>query len=374
VSECDFSARALPGVRALTPYQPGKPESELRRELGLDTIVKLASNENPLGPSSAAVAAGRAAVERAARYPDGNGFELKAALSEHLGVERECLTLGNGSNDILELIARCFAGPGDEIVYARHSFAVYALATQAVGATARIAEANPGDHAQPYGHDLEAMTALVGPRTKVIFVANPNNPTGTWSDAGALAAFLDGVPENVVVVVDEAYTEYVDRPDYASVLAEAGKRRNLLVTRTFSKAYGLAGLRVGFSVSDPQIADLLNRVRQPFNVNEVAQASAVAALADQDHIERSRALNAQELRRLERAFGSMGLSYLPSAGNFICVNVRGSGQAVFEDLLREGVIVRPVANYGLQDFLRITIGLEQENDFLLAVMGRVLVD
>lgn len=374
MSDCDFAARAVPGVRALTPYQPGKPESELRRELGLETIVKLASNENPLGPSPAAVAAGRTALAGVARYPDGNGFALKAALCEELGVEAEYLTLGNGSNDVLELIARGFAGPGDEIVYARHSFAVYALATQAVGATARVAAANPVDHPRPFGHDLDAMAALLSPRTKVVFVANPNNPTGTWLTAAELSAFLDRVPQNVVVVVDEAYTEYVDRPDYASVLEDVGKRRNLVVTRTFSKAYGLAGLRVGYGVSDPQVADILNRVRQPFNVNEIAQVSAIAALADREHIRRSRRLNAAELTRLETALGAMGLSFLPSAGNFICVDVGGPGQVVFERLLREGVIVRPVANYGLQNFLRITVGLTEENDRLLEVMGRVLVD
>lgn len=374
MSDCDFIERAVPGVRALTPYHPGKPESELRRELGLETIVKLASNENPLGPSQAAVAAGRDALVDAARYPDGNGFGLKSALSEEFGVDPRSLTLGNGSNDVLELVARAFAGPGDEIVFSRHSFAVYALVTQAAGATARIAAPNPVHHEQPYGHDLDAMAALVGPRTKVIFVANPNNPTGTWLASDALSGFLDRVPRDVVVVVDEAYCEYVGQPDYRSVLAEAGKQRNLVVTRTFSKAYGLAGLRVGFAISDSQIADLVNRVRQPFNVNEVAQASAVAALQDREHIRRSRELNARELARLASAFAALGLSSLPSAGNFICVDVGRPGQKVFESMLRDGVIVRPVANYGLDNFLRVTIGLPEENDRLLEVMHSVLAE
>ncbi len=278
----DFFALAAPGVRTLQPYQPGKPESELRREYGLSDIVKLASNENPLGPSPKALIAVRAALSGLARYPDGNGFELKTALSAKLGLSTAMLTLGNGSNDVLELVARAFLTPAHEAVFSEHAFAVYPIVTQAIGATARVAKANPPDHPMPHGHNPAALLALINDQTRVLFIANPNNPTGTWLKTAELETLLAAVPEQVIVVVDEAYVEYVEaEADCPNALHGLDRFPNLIVTRTFSKAYGLAGLRVGYAVSHPQIADLLNRVRQPFNVNSLALVAATAALDDE---------------------------------------------------------------------------------------------
>ena len=370
---CDFLSLAAPGVRILQPYQPGKPESELRREYGLSDIVKLASNENPLGPSPRALAAVREALSGLARYPDGNGFELKSALSTKLGLSMAMLTLGNGSNDVLELVARAFLTPEYEAVFAEHAFAVYPIVTQAIGAMARVAKAHPADHPMPRGHDLAAMLALVNGRTRVVFIANPNNPTGTWLKTAELEAFLASVPEQVIVVVDEAYGEYVEpEADCPNALRWIDRFPNLIVTRTFSKAYGLAGLRVGYAVSHPQVADLLNRVRQPFNVNSLALVAAAAALDDADHLEQSRALNQAGMKQWQDACRQWSLRWLPSVGNFLCVDVGRSGREVFLELLKCGVIVRPVDNYGLPDYLRISIGTEAENARCIAALGDVL--
>ena len=370
---CDYLALAAPGVRTLQPYQPGKPESELRREYGLSHIVKLASNENPLGPSPRALAAVREALGDLARYPDGNGFELKAALSAKLGLSMAMLTLGNGSNDVLELAARAFLTPEHEAVFSEQAFAVYPLVTQANGATARVAKANPPDHAMPYGHDLAAMRSSISDRTRIVFVANPNNPTGTWLKTAELEEFLSSVPKSVIVVVDEAYGEYVEaEADCPNALRWHDRFPNLIVTRTFSKAYGLAGLRVGYAVSHPQIADLLNRVREPFNVNSLALVAAAAALDDVSHLERGRAINRAGMRQLQDACRQLGLNWLPSVGNFLCVEVGRPGREVFLELLKQGVIVRPVDNYGLPRFLRISIGTEAENARLIEVLNAVL--
>ncbi len=368
----DFLELAAPGVRTLQPYQPGKPESELRRELGLSEIIKLASNENPLGPSPKAVAAVQANFAELARYPDGNGFELKTALAAHHGVAPENITLGNGSNDVLELVARAFLTAEHAAVFSEHAFAVYPLVTRAIGAHANVAQANPADHPMPYGHDLEAMAASIDPRTRVVFIANPNNPTGTWLTAEALEGFLRQVPPRVLVVVDEAYIEYVDTPAYPDTLPWIRRFSNLIVTRTFSKAYGLAGLRVGYGISDPQVADLLNRVRQPFNVNIAALAGAVAALGDTEYLARGVASNRVEMARLRSALDGLGLRTLPSVGNFLCVEFDRPGQEIFAALLRKGVILRPVDNYGLPYFLRITVGTEAENRRFLQALTEVL--
>lgn len=370
---CDYFSLAAPGVRTLQPYQPGKPESELRREYGLSDIVKLASNENPLGPSPKALAAVREILGGLARYPDGNSFELKTALAARLDIPMAALTLGNGSNDVLELVARAFLTPEHEAIFAEHAFAVYPIVVQAVGATARIAKANPPDHAMPYGHDLVAMRALVTERTRVIFIANPNNPTGTWLKTAELEDFLASLPETIIVVVDEAYMEYVAADmDCSSALRWLERFPSLVVARTFSKAYGLAGLRVGYTVSQPQIADLLNRVRQPFNVNSLALAAATAALDDLEHLERSRAVNWEGIQRLQAFCRQNGLAWLPSAGNFLCVDVGRPGREVFLELLKCGVITRPVDNYGLPRFLRISIGTAAENTRLIEALGQVL--
>ncbi|NMQ18621.1 histidinol-phosphate transaminase [Candidatus Competibacter phosphatis] len=370
---CDFLSLAAPGVRTLQPYQPGKPESELRREYGLSDIVKLASNENPLGPSPKAMTAVREALGDLARYPDGNGFELKAALSAKLGISMSMLTLGNGSNDLLELVARAFLTPEHAAIFSEHAFAVYPIVTQASGATARVAKANPPDHAMPHGHDPAAMLALISDRTRVMFIANPNNPTGTWLKTAELEALLEAVPERVIVVVDEAYHEYVEtEADCPSALRWLDRFPNLVVTRTFSKAYGLAGLRIGYAVSHPQVADLLNRVRQPFNVNSLALVAAAAALDDVEHLERSRATNRAGMKQLQNACRQWGLSWLPSAGNFLCVDLGQPGREVFVELLKRGVIARPVDNYGLPRHLRISIGTEAENARWIEAMHDIL--
>ncbi|MFQ5546126.1 MAG: histidinol-phosphate transaminase, partial [Acidiferrobacterales bacterium] len=331
---------AVPGVRGLRPYEPGKPIEELEREYGIRNAVKLASNENPLGPGPKAVAAIRDWLPELGRYPDGNGFALKGALADKLAVAPEQLTLGNGSNEVLELIARAFVLPDNEVVFSEHAFAVYALVTQAVGATARVIPT------RDWGHDLEAMARAIGPRTRVVFIANPNNPTGTWVSRQELEQLLQSTPTDVLVVVDEAYFEYVDERNYPNSVPWVDRWPNLVVTRTFSKVHGLAGLRVGFGVSRPEIADLLNRVREPFNVNSLALTAAQAALGDDTHVSQSVAMNRAGMMQLSQAFADMGLTYIPSVGNFIAVDVGRSGAEIYGQLLREGVIVRPVANYG----------------------------
>lgn len=363
---------AVPGVRALTPYLPGKPISELERELGLRNIVKLASNENPLGPSPKALEAARRALSEIHLYPDGSGFELKAALSAKLEVRPEQITLGNGSNDILELVARVFLSAESKAIYSEHAFAVYPIVTQAVGAKAAVAPAHDGSRGPRYGHDLQAMAQRVDESTRVIFIANPNNPTGTYLTKSELRSFLDDLPGDVVVVVDEAYFEYVDAPDYPDCMAWLSDFPNLIVTRTFSKAYGLAGLRVGYAVSSPSIADLLNRVRQPFNVNSPALEAAKAALDDNEHLTHSVNLNRAGLLQLCDALAERELSFIPSVGNFVTVDIAKPAAPIYDALLRQGVIVRPVGNYGLPNHLRVTVGTEEENRIFLDALDRVL--
>ncbi|SDS61394.1 histidinol-phosphate aminotransferase [Halopseudomonas xinjiangensis] len=365
---CDFLALAQPGVQKLSPYVPGKPVEELARELGLDPadIVKLASNENPLGPSPLAIQAIQSALPELTRYPDGNGFTLKQALAERFDVSPAMITLGNGSNDILELITRAFVGPQHEVVFSEHAFAVYPIVTQAVGARAVVVPA------RNWGHDLEAMAEAITPATRLVFIANPNNPTGTWIGRGELEAFLERVPEEVIVVLDEAYTEYVEDSDMPNGLDYLSGRPNLLVSRTFSKAYGLAALRVGYAMSNPAIADAMNRVRQPFNVNSLALAAAVATLGDVNYLAESRLTNRQGMLQLEEGLQLMGLSWILSRGNFVAVDLGREAAPVFQALLREGVIVRPVANYGMPNHLRVTIGLKRENQRFLEALTKVL--
>ncbi|WP_027213535.1 histidinol-phosphate transaminase [Burkholderia sp. WSM2232] len=358
-------------VRAIAPYIAGKPISEVAREFGLDEakIVKLASNENPLGmPESAQRAMAQAASELG-RYPDANAFELKAALGERYGVPADWITLGNGSNDILEIAAHAFVEKGQSIVYSQYSFAVYALATQGLGARAIVVPA------VKFGHDLDAMLAAITDDTRLIFVANPNNPTGTFIEGPKLDAFLAKVPRHVAVVLDEAYTEYLPAEKRYDSIEWVRRYPNLLVSRTFSKAFGLAGLRVGFAIAQPELTDLLNRLRQPFNVNTLAQAAAIAALNDQAFLEKSAALNAQGYRRLTEAFDKLGLEYVPSDGNFVLVRVGdddAAGDRVNLALLKQGVIVRPVGNYGLPQWLRVTIGLPEENEAFISALEKTL--
>jgi histidinol-phosphate aminotransferase len=354
-------------VRQMAPYQAGKPIGEVAREYGLQEsdIVKLASNENPLGmPASARHAIALAAADLG-RYPDANGFELKRALASRYQIGEDRITLGNGSNDVLELIAHTLVGKDDEVIYAQFSFIVYALATQAIGAKAVVVPAK--DH----GHDLDAMARAITEKTRLIFIANPNNPTGTFLTPEAIEAFLTKVPGRVAVVLDEAYNEYLAPELQFDSSQWLKKFPNLVVSRTFSKAYGLAGLRVGFALASAELTDLMNRVRQPFNVNSLAQAAAVAALADVDFLKRSAALNREGLKVLSLGFDQMGLRYIPSYGNFILVEV-GDAKTINEKLLQAGVIVRPVAGYGLPTWLRVSVGLPLENDRFLQAMRAIL--
>jgi histidinol-phosphate aminotransferase len=361
----DALALAVAGVRGLAPYQPGKPIEELEREYGVRNAIKLASNENPLGPSPRALEAARAALTDLARYPDGNGFILKRALAARHGVDISQITLGNGSNDILEFAARAFVGAGDEVVFSAHAFAVYPIVTQAVGGRAVVTAA------KNWGHDLRAMCAAINERTRLVFIANPNNPTGTWLGKAELETFLADLPARVVVVLDEAYFEYVQETDYPDGAKWLGRLPNLIVARTFSKAYGLAGLRVGYGLSSSAMADVLNRVRQPFNVNSVALVAASAALDDVEHVQRTVRANAEGMQQLTDGFRALGLDYIPSVGNFVCVDLGRQAMPVYEALLREGVIVRPVANYGMPNHLRVTVGLPEENTRFLAALKKV---
>lgn len=367
VDSVDVCNRAPAYVRSIAPYQPGKPISELAREMGLreENIIKLASNENPLGASPRAIAAMQAVLGETGRYPDGNGFELKAALSKRYGVTQECIVLGNGSNDVLEMAARAFLAPGASAVYAQHAFAVYPLATQATGAQGIEVPA------KDFGHDLDAMAAAIRADTRVVFIANPNNPTGTWLPPEAILRFLRRVPADVLVVLDEAYNEYLapdQRGDSARWLQEFP---NLVVSRTFSKAYGLAGLRVGYGLARAEVADLMNRVRQPFNVSHIAQAAAVAALSDEEFVRKSYELNQAGMKFLTEGFRRLGLDWIPSRANFVSFRV-GDGAAVFQRLLKLGVIVRPIGGYGMPAHLRVTVGTQAENERFLGALESAL--
>ena len=354
-------------IRSIAPYQPGKPIAELARELGIhpDKIIKLASNENPLGVSPLAMRAIQAALADLARYPDGNGFELKLALSKRYGVDMARIVLGNGSNDVLNAAARAFLAPSLEAVHSQHAFAIYALEIQYTGATGVEAPA------REFAHDLGAMLAAVTPRTRMIFLANPNNPTGTLISAADLHGFLREVPRQVIVVLDEAYNEYIPDALKADSLAWLAEFPNLIVTRTFSKAYGLAGLRVGYAFAHPDVADLMNRVRQPFNVNSISLAAAAAGLDDHEFVRCSFELNQAGMRQLTAGLTKLGIAYIPSAGNFVSIKVKDAA-GVFQRLLKRGVIVRPLAAYQMPDFLRVSIGLQSENERFLEALAQSL--
>ncbi|TDQ39972.1 histidinol-phosphate transaminase [Thiopseudomonas denitrificans] len=367
---CDFLQLARTPVQQLSPYVPGKPVEELARELDLNPadIIKLASNENPLGPSPKVLEAIEKALPELTRYPDGNGFALKQALAAHYGLDMAQITLGNGSNDVLELVAKAWLEPGHNAVFSQYAFAVYPIATLAAGAECREVPAK--DH----GHDLDAMLAAIDADTRVVFIANPNNPTGTWFDISALEAFLDAVPEQVLVVLDEAYIEYASGSELPNGVKYLSRYPNLIVSRTFSKAYGLAALRVGYALSSPRVAEVLNRVRQPFNVNSLALAAACAALEDEDYLFRSRLANDQGMEQLETGLEALGLEWIASKGNFIAVRFGPDAAAINQALLEKGVIVRPVAGYGMPEYLRVSIGTHEENARFLGVLKQVLVN
>jgi len=362
---------ACGGVQGLKPYEPGKPIEELEREYGISNVVKLASNENPLGISAKVKKVIQDNIDDLSLYPDGNAFYLKAAIAKHLSspeqtIATENITVGNGSNDVLEIIAHCFADHNAEVIYSAHAFAVYPIVTQAVGAK------HVATPAINWGHDLDAMAAAINEKTRLIFIANPNNPTGTWLTAKALHDFLAKVPDSVIVVVDEAYHEYISEAAYSSALDWLNEFPNLIVTRTFSKAYGLAGLRIGYGVSHPAVTNILNRVRQPFNANSLALAAAETALSDTDFLEKSVEVNNRGMRQLTQAFGEMSLEYIPSAGNFVCVDTKTDGNKVYEALLKKGVIVRPVGPYRMPNHLRVSVGSEADNGVFISSLKSVL--
>jgi histidinol-phosphate aminotransferase len=355
-------------IRAIAPYVGGKPIGEVAREFGLDEakIIKLASNENPLGMPQSARDAMTRAFDEVGRYPDANGHDLKQVISRKLNVPMDWITLGNGSNDILVLAAHAFLQPGAAAIYSQYSFVVYALATQEVGGRCVVVPATAG-----FGHDLDAMLAAITPDTHLIYLANPNNPTGTYLSGAELEAFLAAVPSRVVVVLDEAYNEYLAPELKTDSVAWTRKFPNLIVSRTMSKAYGLAGLRIGYAVAQPVLTDVLNRIRQPFNVNLLAQAAAIAALDDDAFLAKSYALNREGLIQLCGAFDALGLPYVKPFGNFVLVKV-GDAARINLALLKRGIIVRPVANYDLPEWLRISVGLPEENAAFIAAFKEVL--
>ncbi|QIW16167.1 histidinol-phosphate transaminase [Pasteurellaceae bacterium RH1A] len=361
-----YLSLANPGVQTLSPYQAGKPIEELERELGISNIIKLASNENPFGFPESAKQAIIKQLDDLTRYPDANGFELKATLARKFGLDLAQITLGNGSNDLLELFAHTFAGQDDEIIYSQYAFIVYPLVTKAISAKAREIPA------KDWGHDLEAFLAAINDKTKLIYVANPNNPTGNFLSEAEIDRFLAQVPERVLVVLDEAYTEFTEASKRVNSFKLLQKYPNLIVSRSLSKAYGLAGLRIGYAVSNPEIADLLNRVRQPFNCNSLALAAAIAVLNDDAFVEKVAQNNRTEMARYEVFCQAQGLDYIPSTGNFITIDFARPAAPIYEALLREGVIVRPIAGYGMPNHLRISIGLPEENDRLFVALTKVL--
>jgi histidinol-phosphate aminotransferase len=364
----DPTILVVPGVRELQPYQPGKSIEELERELGISGIVKLASNENPRPAGASVRHAITQMLPELSRYPDGGGFCLKQALANQLTVDPDQITLGNGSNDVLELVVHAFVQPSQVVIVAQHSFAVYTLAAKSVGADLRVVPA------LRWGHDLERMAEVVDANTRVVFIANPNNPTGTWVSRDSLSNFLDSIPDHVLVVLDEAYFEYVEEESYPDGIEFLDRYPRLIVTRTFSKIHGLAALRVGYSVSSREIAEILNRVRQPFNVNVLGYAAALAALKDEEFVLESRTLNHDQMNQMCEDFDRLGLKWIPSVGNFVCVDTGRPAAPLYQRMLRGGVIVRLIENYGMPNHLRITVGLEEENGRALSVLEAALME
>lgn len=354
------------GVQSLSPYQAGKPIEELERELGISNIIKLASNENPFGFPESAKQAIINQLNELTRYPDANGFELKATIAKKFNLQPNQITLGNGSNDLLELFAHTFASESDEIIYSQYAFIVYPLVTKAINATAREIPA------KNWGHDLDAFLQAINEKTKLIYLANPNNPTGNFLTHTDIETFLAKVPAQVLVVLDEAYTEFTEADKRVNSFALLQKFPNLIVSRSLSKAYGLAGLRIGYAVSNAEIADLLNRVRQPFNCNSLALVAAQAVLNDDDFVKKVAENNRLEMARYEAFCLAHHLEFIPSSGNFITIDFKRPAAPIYEALLREGVIVRPIAGYGMPNHLRISIGLPEENDRFFQALLNVL--
>lgn len=348
-------------IKTIKPYEPGKPVEELERELGIRRSVKMASNENPLGPSPKAVKAIASAAKKVNYYPEGGCFYLHEKMVKKLGIKPNEIVFGNGSNEIIELLIRCLVRPGDNIVVSEHAFLVYRLITEGAGGKVIVAPA------LNYGHDLKAMAKKINAKTRICFIASPNNPTGSYCDKRSLVNFLNSIPK-IPVVMDEAYNEYVEARDYPDTLELRKKFPNIVTLRTFSKIYGLAGLRIGYGIGNSELIGYLNRIRQPFNVNSVAQAAALAAIGDGDHIKKSLRLNAQGKKQLYKLLAENNLDFLPTEGNFILVKV-GNGRRVYNDMLKLGVVIRPMDVYGLPKFIRVTIGREKHNNrFIKAIL------
>lgn len=361
----DAHQLAVPGIRQLSPYDPGLPIEEIERRYNIKDAIKLASNENPLGAPSRTVQLVQDRCSEIHRYPDGAGHDLKKAIAARHGVEMDQICLGNGSNDVLDMLARVFVGPGQNGVISEHAFVVYYLALVYAHAEVKIIDA------VDYGHDLAAMGDAVDANTGIIYIANPNNPTGTWSTESELKSLLNKVAQNCIVVVDEAYAEYVIEPDYPDCSTWLDDYPNLVVTRTFSKIFGMAGLRVGYSLSSPEISDLMNRVRQPFNCGSLGLAAAAEALNDHDHVERSRKMNLEQMNVLCEGFAELGLSTIDSVANFVCVDMEQPALPIHEQLLQRGVIVRPIGGYGMPNHLRVSVGIESENQRVLSEFERL---
>ena len=357
---------ARPEIETISPYQGGKPIEEVQREFKLNDIIKLASNENPLGPSPKAVAAMQKAVDQVNLYPDGNAYYLKKDLAEHLGVDIDQIILGNGSNEVLHIIGETFVKPNDEIIYSESAFVVYKLVAAICGAKAVVTPMNG------YHQDISAIISAITNKTKIIFIANPNNPTGTMVNVEQTEKLLASVPEHVLVVFDEAYGEYIDREDYPRTLSYIQQGHNVLVSRTFSKIHGLAGLRIGYGIADNRLVGLMNRVRQPFNCNLLAQVSARAALADTDYVLRSKQTNDEEKHHLYKALAELNVDYVPSEGNFIMLNLSCSGEVIAQKLLEKGIIVRPITSYGFPNSVRLTIGTNEQNRRFIETLSDIL--
>lgn len=365
--KADFRSLANASIRNITPYQPGKPIAELERELGITSSIKLASNENPLGASPHALAAARTALMQAHIYPDGSYYDLKQALAKFISVAPEQITVGNGSENLLELIIKSYLREGDNAVISEYAFLTIPILINSYGAHIKVAPAHQ------YGHDHQAMIDAIDEKTRILFLVNPNNPTGTYVNEDNFRALMNTVPAHVLVVVDEAYSEYIDKPDYPDTLSHLKKYPNLIISRTFSKVYGLAALRIGYTITSLEIADMLNRARLPFNVNTIAATAAIAALEDQEHVIKSVLQNQAGLRQLETVLNELGIEYIPSIGNFITLNV-GDGQVVYQQLLYEGVIVRPLHAYQLPKHIRVTIGTPENMERCITALKKVLTN
>ncbi len=354
-------------IKALIPYVPGKPVEELERELGIKDSIKIASNENPLGPSPKAVASLQNVLGGLHRYPDGNATTFKDKLSEKLGIKPDMIVIGNGSNEVLELVAATFMRPGDHAIVSEHAFVVYDLSVDSRGYEKTVVP--PG---KDHGHDLKAMAAAVKDNTRILFIANPNNPTGTYNTKEQMDELLESIPDHVIVVLDEAYFEYVDKDDYPDGVELVKSGANVIATRTFSKIYGLAALRVGYGVMSAQMADYMNRVRQPFNTNLLAQIAAEAALDDDEFLNKVLEINLKGMKYLEEQFASMNIEYLPSVGNFILFKSPKNAKELYDQLLHKGVIIRPMGGYRLPEWLRATVGTIEENERFIAALKELL--